>query len=107
MSPRDDVPNMENVNEQSFFHRNLRIPKNIQSHQHDSDLSSEGESTKLEGEVPVTFYHYLLHNGMFKYVVMPLQYLYQNYGLAMAQERFPRIDPPSLDEHTGQLLRIM
>ncbi|PUU84016.1 hypothetical protein B9Z19DRAFT_1098394 [Tuber borchii] len=87
--PRDGVPNMRIVSEESFFHRNLQIPKDIQAHNCNNGALGAGQSIELEGEVPVTFYDYFLDSGRFKYVIMPLQYLYKNYGEAMVPERLP------------------
>jgi len=113
MLPRDNVPNMPNVSEESFFNRNLRIPENIQAHRGGVGTSGVRQPIKLEGEIPVTFYDYLLDSGMFKYTEMPLQHLYKDYGQMMAPEGFPPMDPPSsshhdaTDEPAGQPLRIM
>lgn len=87
--PRDDVPNMRNVSEESFFHRNLQIPKDIQVHECNNGASGAGQSIELEGEVPVAFYDYFLDSRRFKYAIIPLQYLYKNYGEAMVPERLP------------------
>jgi len=104
MPPTDDVPNMLNVNEESFFHRDLQIPKNIQAHQDGTGTPSAGQSVELEGEIPVTFYDYLLSSGIFNYAVLPLQRLYENHGQAMAPKEFPPINPPSPPRHgaTGE-----
>ena len=110
MPPKDNVPNMPNVSEKSFFHRHLQIPKNIQAHRSSVSASSAGQPVKLEGEIPVTFYDYCLDSGMFNYIEMPLQHLYKDHGQMMALEGFPPIDspsPPPHDEPTGQPLRIV
>jgi len=90
------MPNIQNVSEESFFNRNLWIPKNIRAHQDDIDVSDADRSMRLEGEVPVTFYRYPWGSGAFEHEAMPLQYLYKDYGRVMAPELFPPIDPPSL-----------
>lgn len=106
MAPTDYVPNMRDV-EESFFHRNLQIPKNIQARQGGISTSRAGQSVKLQGEIPVTFYNYLLSSGMFNHEVLPLQCLYENHGQAMAPKEFPPIKsppPPATDEQDGALL---
>ncbi|RPB02618.1 hypothetical protein L873DRAFT_1787609 [Choiromyces venosus 120613-1] len=95
VTPERYVPNMQNISEQSFLYRDCWIPKNIQFPQCDNGTPNGNQSKHWRGEVPVTFYDYILDSGEFKYVVMPLQYLYKGYGAEMDPEKFPFPNPPS------------
>ncbi|KAG0641972.1 hypothetical protein HOY80DRAFT_1014740 [Tuber brumale] len=111
----DHVPNIQNVSEESFFYRNCWIPKNIQVPQYANrgPRGSQFTDARLEGEAPVTFYNYPLDGGKFEYVVMPLQYLYENYGEAMSPKESPSMNPfktpdqNETDELVQQSLQVM
>ncbi|KAG0131822.1 hypothetical protein HOY82DRAFT_325395 [Tuber indicum] len=111
--PQGDAPDMQNVNEESFFYRNCWIPKNIQVPRYVNGVPSGNQSNQLEGEEPVTFYNYSLDGGKFEYVVMPLQYLYKNYGEAMVPKESSSMNPLTasreneVDELVQQNLQIM